>query len=261
MRSLAQTSSTTKPVTPRARWIVAQRLAAGVLPERAAVQAGIELDQLEDLLREPAFHRLQDEELRQIGLPDDEWLKAARIEVRQAAERALADGKVSTLNWFLRMSLDLPAMTAAGRPARAVAQAEVAARAYDEDDDPPDDEDEEPDPDAWLADVPVVEADPSDESLRRSLLGMIEHPILREIATKAPLKSVEQLIVASDDVAYEEWFAKQPKVPFGQVDLPESLKADIEEVTKHNPPWLRGPVSFLLPPAGAGASVRPGLCR
>ena len=37
----------------------------------------------------------------------------------------------------------------------------------------------EPDPDAWLADVPVVEADPSDESLRRSLLGMIEHPILR----------------------------------------------------------------------------------
>ena len=110
----------------------------------------------------------------------------------------------------------------------------------------------EPDPDAWLADVPVVEADPSDESLRRSLLGMIEHPILREIATKAPLKSVEQLIVASDNVAYEEWFAKQPKVPFGQVDLPESLKADIEEVTKHNPPWLRGQyLSYYRPPVPA----------
>ena len=110
----------------------------------------------------------------------------------------------------------------------------------------------EPDPDAWLADVPVVEADPSDESLRRSLLGMIEHPILREIATKAPLKSIEQLIVASDDVAYEEWFAKQPKVPFGQVDLPESLKADIEEVTKHNPPWMRGQyLSYYRPPVPA----------
>ena len=110
----------------------------------------------------------------------------------------------------------------------------------------------EPDPDAWLADVPVVEADPSDESLRRSLLGMIEHPILREIATKAPLKSIEQLIVASDDVAYEEWFAKQPKVPFGQVDLPDSLKADIEEVTKHNPPWMRGPyLSYYRPPVPA----------
>ena len=110
----------------------------------------------------------------------------------------------------------------------------------------------EPDPDAWLADVPVVEADPSDESLRRSLLGMIEHPILREIATKAPLKSVEQLIVASDNVAYEEWFAKQPKVPFGQVDLPESLKADIEEVTRHNPPWMRGQyLSYYRPPVPA----------
>ena len=100
--------------------------------------------------------------------------------------------------------------------------------------------------------MPVVEADPSDESLRRSLLGMIEHPILREIATKAPLKSIEQLIVASDHVAYEEWFAKQPKVPFGQVDLPESLKADIEEVTKHNPPWMRGQyLSYYRPPVPA----------
>ena len=82
----------------------------------------------------------------------------------------------------------------------------------------------EPDPDAWLADVPVVEADPSDESLRRSLLGMIEHPGLRAQVMHGPLKGIEQLIVASDNVAYEEWFAKQPKVPFGQVDLPESLQ-------------------------------------
>ena len=53
-------------------------------------------------------------------------------------------------------------------------------------------------------------------------------------------------------MAYEEWFAKQPKVPFGQVDLPESLKADIEEVTKHNPPWMRGQyLSYYRPPVPA----------
>ena len=72
--------------------------------------------------------------------------------------------------------------------------------------------------------MPVVEADPSDESLRRSLLGMIEHRVLREIAAKAPLKSIEQLIVASDPVAYEEWFAKQPKVPFGQWTCPTASR-------------------------------------
>ncbi len=110
----------------------------------------------------------------------------------------------------------------------------------------------EPDPDAWLADVPVVEADPSDEALRRSLLGMIEHAGLRAQVMHGPLKGIEQLIVASDNVAYEEWFAKQPKVPFGQVDLPESLKADIEEVTKHNPPWMRGQyLSYYRPPVPA----------
>ncbi len=100
--------------------------------------------------------------------------------------------------------------------------------------------------------MPVVEADPSDEALRRSLLGMIEHPGLRAQVMHGPLKGIEQLIVASDNVAYEEWFAKQPKVPFGQVDLPESLKADIEEVTKHNPPWMRGQyLSYYRPPVPA----------
>ena len=109
-----------------------------------------------------------------------------------------------------------------------------------------------PDPDAWLAEVPVVEADPSDESLRRSLLGMIEHAGLRAMVAHAPLKGIEQLVVASDAAAYEEWFAKQPKVPFGHLDLPDSIRADIAEVTKHNPPWLRGQyLGYYRPPVPA----------
>jgi hypothetical protein len=110
-----------------------------------------------------------------------------------------------------------------------------------------------PDPDAWLAEVPVVEADPSDESLRRSLLGMIEHEGLRAQMAQGPLKSVEQLIVASDPVAYEEWFAKQPKPPFPPMTgLPDSIRADIEAVTRHNPPWMRGQyLSYYRPPVPA----------
>ena len=108
------------------------------------------------------------------------------------------------------------------------------------------------DPDAWLAKCPVVEADPSDESLRRALLGLVEHPIMREMMLAAPLKGIEQFVVSDDPVAYEEWFAKQPKVPFGHVDVPESYKADIERVTRHNPPWARGEyLSYYRPPVPA----------
>ena len=100
--------------------------------------------------------------------------------------------------------------------------------------------------------MPVVEADPSDEALRRSLLGMIEHAGLRAQMAHGPLKRIEQLIVASDPVAYEEWFAKQPKPQFPPMDLPDSIKADIEEVTKHNPPWMRGQyLSYYRPPVPA----------
>jgi len=98
----------------------------------------------------------------------------------------------------------------------------------------------------------VVEADPSDESLRRALLGLVEHPIMREMMLAAPLKGIEQFVVSDDPVAYEEWFAKQPKVPFGQVDVPESYKADIERVTRHNPPWARGEyLGYYRPPVPA----------
>ena len=105
------------------------------------------------------------------------------------------------------------------------------------------------DPDAWLARCPVVEADPSDESLRRALLGTVEHEVLREMIMAAPLKGIEQFVVVDDPVAYEEWFAKQPKPDFAPMALPESLKADIAHVTRHNPPWARGEyLGYYRPP-------------
>ena len=116
----------------------------------------------------------------------------------------------------------------------------------------PEPEPEEPapeDPDAWLARCPVVEADPSDESLRRALLGTVEHEIMREMIMAAPLKGIEQFVVGDDAVAYEEWFAKQPKPDFPPMDLPESWKADILHVTKDNPPWARGEyLGYYRPP-------------
>ena len=105
------------------------------------------------------------------------------------------------------------------------------------------------DPDAWLARCPVVETDPSDESLRRALLGTVEHTIMRDMIMGAPLKGIEQFVVGDDAVAYEEWFAKQPKPDFPPMDLPESYKADILHVTRDNPPWARGEyLGYYRPP-------------
>ena len=111
----------------------------------------------------------------------------------------------------------------------------------------------EPDPDAWLAEVPVVEADPSDEALRRAQLGMVAHEGLRAQAATGTLQQIEQLVVAGDPAAYEEWFAGQPKPDFPPMPgLPDSIRADIEQVTKHNPPWLRGEyLSYYRPPVPA----------
>ena len=109
----------------------------------------------------------------------------------------------------------------------------------------------EPDPDAWLADVPVVEADPSDKSLRRSLLGMIEHPILREIATKAPLKSIEQLIVASDNVGLRGVVREAAEGAVragGPARKPQGRHRGGDQA---QPALAARAVSLLLPPAGA----------
>ena len=63
--------------------------------------------------------------------------------------------------------------------------------------------------------------------------------------------------MAGDPVAYEAWFARQPKPPTCPVEfMTEEDVAAVRWVTRHNPPWARGPVPGLLPPAGAGAPVR-----
>ena len=95
------------------------------------------------------------------------------------------------------------------------------------------------------SDAPIAFGD----DLRRALLGTIEHPILREMIMAAPLKGIEQFVVVDDPVAYEEWFAKQPKPHFPPMNLPESYKADILHVTKDNPPWARGEyLGYYRPP-------------
>ncbi|MGD9509177.1 MAG: hypothetical protein AB7X49_11565, partial [Geminicoccaceae bacterium] len=92
----------------------------------------------------------------------------------------------------------------------------------------------------WLASLPVVEPDPEREARRRELLLQLEPPILRRAMFDAGLKAVEQLLLP-DMAAYEQWFARQPKpeqVPASTLG-PEHA-AMVEEVTRHNPPWLRG---------------------
>ena len=215
----------------------------------AALHAGMTAAALRELSVEPDFQVACAAEAAILALDATAWERRMEGLMRQAAERALIDGKVSTLNLLLRGRLELPAVAGkASRPAaRAIVQQAIARM-----DVPEEASEEPPDPDAWLFEIPVVESDPSKESLRRALLGMIEHPILRQMAGQGPLEGVEQLVVCDDPVAYEEWFAKQPKVPFAPLDLPDSIVADIEAVTKDNPPWMRGEyLSYYRPPVPA----------
>jgi hypothetical protein len=194
------------PAEIRRHWLAAQRLADDDLPQQVALQAGLTLATVRELVADADFQVARDAEAAILALDPAAWERRMEGMMRQAAERALVDGKVSTLNLLLRARLALPAVAAKARSpgARAAAQRAVAELDDPEADDAALEEaDDEPDPDAWLADVPVVEADPSDEALRRSLLGMIEHAGLRAQVAHGPLKGIEQLIVASDPVAYE----------------------------------------------------------
>src|SRR4051794_29063112 len=94
--------------TPRQRWIAAQRLAAGDSPARAVTHAGIPRSALLPLLDDPDFLALQAEESSLLALPPEEWAERTAVEARQTAARALADGKVSTVNLLLRTSIALP---------------------------------------------------------------------------------------------------------------------------------------------------------
>ena len=157
------------------------------------------------------FRELVEAEREQLALPPEEWQREMDGANRQAIERALADGRVSIVGQLLRLGLALPALAkqASGRKV-----AERALRELDEDPADEFDEDEELDDEAWLATVPVVEADPEREAERRAAAARRSSTrCARDAIRHAPLRGIEQLIVAGDPVAYEEWFARQPKPP------------------------------------------------
>jgi hypothetical protein len=101
--------------------------------------------------------------------------------------------------------------------------------------------------------VPVVEADPAREAERRRLLLAVEHKGARDAIKHAPLPGIEQYSVAGDPVAYEEWFARQPKPPRETATcLTEEDRAAVEWVARHNPPWIRGKyLGYYRPPVPA----------
>ena len=60
-------------------------------------------------------------------------------------------------------------------------------------------------------------------------------------------------LVGDDPVAYEEWFARQPKPPRNPAkSLTAADAAVVERVTRHNPPWIRGHyLGYHRPPVPA----------
>ena len=122
---------------------------------QAAAFASLPPRQLRELLADEDFRELIEAEREQLALTPEEWQREMELDNRQAIERALADGRVSIVGQLLRLGLALPALAkqAGGRRAaeRALRGLEDEAEEY---------EDEELDDEAWLATVPVVEADP-----------------------------------------------------------------------------------------------------
>ena len=177
-------TSAEKPPTERQRWMAAQWLARGQRMVRAAAFASMPPAQLRQLLADDEdFRELVEAEREQVALPPEEWQREMDGANRQAIERALADGRVSIVGQLLRLGLALPALAkqAGGRKV-----AERALRELDEDPADEYDEDEELDDEAWLATVPVVEADPEREAERRRLLLAVEPKGARDAIKHAP---------------------------------------------------------------------------
>ena len=112
---------------------------------------------------------------------------------------------------------------------------------------------EEPDDDAWLASLPAVEADPEREAERRRKLMQVLPVEVRRTIGHAPLAGIEHYLVAGDPVAYEAWFARQPKPPRVEAAfMTEADSALVDWVTRHNPPWARGQyLGYYRPPVPA----------
>ena len=134
-----------------------------------------------------------------------------------------------------------PSRPAAAKPSRSKKAAE------------PDEPEAELDDEAWLASLPVVEDDPEREAERRRALLKVEPREVRRTIGHAPLVGIEHYLVAGDPVAYEAWFARQPKPP--RVEMAFMTEADVAAVnwvTRHNPPWARGKyLGYYRPPVPA----------
>lgn len=226
------------------RWRAAQRLAQGDSIHQAAGWADLPSATIEGLRGEAGFQEQIRSEVDLLAMSDEAWAERLKGQVRQAVERALAEGKVSTVNLLLRTSFALPALAKGGPAGRAAAAAVLAGAA--EPAAPPATTHQPGPPDA----VPPVEPDPEREARRLAILAGIK-PVLRPDLTGAGLDLLEQYAAATDPdpAAYETWFAAQPKPVFPALTLPPEDQAAIRHVTRHNPPWLRGDyLGYYRPP-------------
>lgn len=119
---LAAVSKAADALGRRQRWLAAEHLAAGDPVALAAAAAGTDEDVLEVLqTADQGFRRLIDACRHIQELPRAEWRERAERLLRGAAERALADGRVSTVNLVMRATgaLEEPCDEAADEPAAA----------------------------------------------------------------------------------------------------------------------------------------------
>ena len=186
--------SAASPAMIRQHLIAAQRLAWGDPLEHAAMQAGMTTDALRQREAEPDFQVVREAEEALLALDSAAWERRMDGQMRQAAERALIDGRVSTVNLLLKARLNLTSVT--GKRAPRDLDDDKDEREDDEDDDEDGLDDE-----AWLATVPVVESDPEREAERRRALLKIEPKAVRRIMARGSLRSVEQHLVCGDPVA------------------------------------------------------------
>jgi hypothetical protein len=90
-------------LTPRQRWIAAQRLAAGDTLRLAAVMANTNVAVLNLLMAADLDFAGLIEDCRAIHqMSRDAWRARAEAYARDAAERAMVDGRVSTVNLLLK---------------------------------------------------------------------------------------------------------------------------------------------------------------
>ena len=168
--------------------------------------------------------------------------KAQGLLAATAAPVAANENRTNDLSALGHSVAAAPPRPPAEKPAR-------SRRAKDPD--PP--EPEELDDAAWLASLPVVEADPAREAERREKLMQVLPVEVRRTIGHAPLSGIEHYLVAGDPVAYEEWFARQPKPPRVEAAfMTEEDCALVDWVTRHNPPWARGKyLGYYRPPVPA----------